>query len=311
MRKTIFIWLRNFFGFSRTEANGFIILSLLMLLILLAPIISKNYLLQHQINMQTEADRKELTALLRKLENNSTIKKDKTPKESAPLQNFDLNLSNTKDLEKAGFPSFLAKRIVKYRKNIKPFAQKSDLLKIYGVDSSLYKKVYPRMDITKVPQRKKPKPQKAENTKTTNKPKESKKTRLSAVDINNADSSQLQNIYGIGPAYSKRIIKYREFLGGYHSLQQLDEVYGLKQENLDSLKKYVFLKDKLKLRQLKVNQLEADSLVDHPYISYKEANLLVNYRKQHGEFKSVSDLLAIKILDSSWVKKVTPYISFD
>ncbi|WP_375579948.1 helix-hairpin-helix domain-containing protein [Marivirga tractuosa] len=116
---------------------------------------------------------------------------------------------------------------------------------------------------------------------------------------------------GLAHSFSKRIIKYREYLGGFHSLHQLKEVYGLQKKNIDSLKKYVFLGEKLNLKQLKVNQLDADSLVQHPYISYKEANLIINYREQHGDFKSVSDLLAIKILDSSWVKKVTPYITFD
>jgi DNA uptake protein ComE-like DNA-binding protein len=140
---------------------------------------------------------------------------------------------------------------------------------------------------------------------------EPKKTKIKYFNINEADTNQLQTIYGIGPAYSKRIIKYRDYLGGFHSLAQLGEVYGLKKENLDSLRKYVFIERKNNLKQLKVNQLNADSLVQHPYISYKEANLIINYRNQHGKFNSGQDLLSIKILDSAWVKKISPYLNFE
>jgi DNA uptake protein ComE-like DNA-binding protein len=68
---------------------------------------------------------------------------------------------------------------------------------------------------------------------------------------------------------------------------------------------------KFEPRQLKVNTVDADSLQSHPYISYKEANLIINFRNQHGQYESSNDFYKIKVLDSAWVKKVSSYFSFE
>ncbi|WP_296622607.1 helix-hairpin-helix domain-containing protein [Marivirga sp.] len=314
MKQKIRIWLRNFFGFSRTETNGFIILVILMAAILSIPFLSKKIYSFYEQPLQSQNEKIHLNSLLSELEKSIVI--EKKIKEEKRFQTFDLNKSNSKHLINSGFPEYLAERIVKYREKVKPFESKEELLLIYGIDSVFFQKIYPYIKVSKLPKKPDTKltakwSEPEGNKEKKNTQKEINKVKLINFDINKVDSLQLQKVYGIGPAYSKRIIKYREYLGGFHSLQQLKEVYGLKKENIDSLEKYVFVGKNLNLRQLKVNHLNADSLVQHPYISYKEADLIVNYRKQHGEFKSVSDLLAIKVLDSNWVKQVNPYISFD
>lgn len=314
MKQKIRIWLRNFFGFSRTETNGFIILLILMVGMLTVPFLSKKIYSIYETPVQSGRDKAHLDSLLSELDNNIQIREEKVKEKR--FQNFDLNKSNVQQLISSGFPEYLAERIVKYREKVSPFGSKEELLKIYGIDSAFYKNIHPYIKVTKIDiatirntKKESSKIDKIEKKKKSQEKLE--KVTLLHFDLNKADSLQLQKIYGIGPAYSKRIIKYREYLGGFHSLQQLKEVYGLKKENIDSLRKYVFLAEKLNLRKLKVNELIADSLVQHPYISYKEANLIVNYRNQHGEFNSTNDLLSIKVLDSSWVKKITPYFTFD
>jgi DNA uptake protein ComE-like DNA-binding protein len=314
MKQNIRIWLRNFFGFSRTESNGFVIMVLLMVIILSTPFISKKIYTYDKIPLQSQKDKTHLDSLLSELENNIEVKKERSEKKR--FQTFDLNKSTAQQLITSGFPSHLAERIVKYREQVKPFETEKDLLKIYGVDSSFYSEINPYITVSKI--RKSPdyklkkginKKDKIENQNISNNKLEIEK--LISFDINRVDSLQLQKIYGIGPAFSKRIIKYREYLGGFYTLDQLQEVYGLKKENLDSLKNHVFITDEVNIRKLKVNQLIADSLVQHPYISYKEANLIINYRNQHGKYSSIKDLLSIKVLDSNWVKKISPYFSFD
>lgn len=314
MKQKIKIWLRNFFGFSRTETNGFIILLILMVAILSMPFLSKKVYSLYKQPLQTQNDKVYLNSLLSELNNRAETAKEVIKEKR--YQTFDLNKSDAPQLIKSGFSEFLAERIVKYREKVKPFDSKEELLKIYGIDSAFYREIHPFIKVTKL--QKKPELDLTKKSSYSSKIEEKenppttfKKEKLIRFDINKANSSQLQKVYGIGPAYSKRIIKYREYLGGFHSLHQLKEVYGLKKENLDSLKKYVFLTNKLNIKKLKVNQINADSLVQHPYISYKEANLIVNYRNQHGEYNSTNDLLSIKVLDSNWVKKVTPYFTFD
>jgi DNA uptake protein ComE-like DNA-binding protein len=314
MKQKIRIWLRNFFGFSRTETNGFIILLLLMIIVLAMPFISRSLYSFYQLPVQSQKDKANLESLLSELEKNIEKKKETAKKQK--YKTFDLNKSQAHHLVEAGFPKYLAERIVKYRKKVSPFTSKKELMEIYGIDSAFYKQVYPYMTVSKPTASYNPEIEKTnfkndQSPEEKIKPEKFKKTTNLQMDINKADSFQLQKVYGIGPTFSKRIIKYREYLGGFHSTKQLEEVYGLKQENLDSLKRHIYLTKNLNLRQIKVNQLSADSLVQHPYISYKEANLLVNFRKQHGPFKSVSGLQSIKILDSAWVEKVKPYISFE
>lgn len=314
MRQKIRIWLRNFFGFSRTETNGFIILLLLMVFILSMPFLSKTFYSYYEKPLLSKSDKSNLNSLLSELENNVEFHKEK--KNVKRYQHFDLNKSTAKHLQKSGFPEYLAERIVKYREKVKPFESKDDLLKIYGVDSTFYREIHPYIKVSKIQKEpdlklEKQNAQISKSKHPNNIEKDNKKPKLVRFNLNKVDSTQLQEIYGIGPAYSKRIVKYREYLGGFHSLKQLKEVYGLKKENLDTLKKHVFLSNELIIKKLKVNQLNAESLIQHPYISYKEANLIVNYRNQHGKYNSFEDVLAIKVLDSSWVKKIAPYFTFD
>jgi len=278
------------------------------------PFINRKLYSFYNPSLQSKEDQLKLTALLNKLETHAELNTQKDKKHT--FNYFDLNKSSVLHLSNSGFPEYLAKRIVKYREKVKPFGSKKELLKIYGIDSAFFKEIYPFIKVSKLPEKvvKKPEmdsPIKPEKSESKNRKNYSEKIRLQAFDINQADKAQLQKIYGIGPAYSKTIIKYRDFLGGFHSIDQLNEVYGLKKENLDSLKKYVFIDDSLNIRQLKINSFNTDSLVQHPYISYKEAHIIVNYRKQHGKYITAKDLLAIKVLDSSWIKKITPYISFE
>lgn len=314
MKQKIRIWLRNFFGFSRTETNGFIILVILMVLILALPFLSKEMYSFYESPVQSQTDKMHLDSLLSELKNKVEFIKDEAKEKE--FQGFDLNKSSSQHLIQSGFPKYLADRIIKYRQKVKPFDSKEELLKIYGIDSAFYQEIYSYIKVSKPRDEPRPKKSKEKNNVYKDEEKktrytEIKKVELTNFDLNKADSSQLKKIYGIGPAYSKRIIKYREYLGGFHELQQLKEVYGLKKENIDSIKTYAYIDKELNLRKLKVNELIADSLVQHPYISYKEANLIVNYRKQHGKYNSVNDLLSIKVLDSSWVKKVTPYFTFE
>jgi DNA uptake protein ComE-like DNA-binding protein len=316
MKQKIRIWLRNFLGFSRSETNGFIILLLLMVISLAMPFISKKIYITHQSSIHSQHDKTTLDSLLLELENNIEIKKEASNERR--FRSFDLNKSSTQHLEEAGFPAYLAERIVNYRNKVKAFESKEELLKIYGMDSAFYQKIKPYVTLTKIPkensielEKKQPKEFKNEWDKNSSSKEKKRPKETIRFNINEADHVQLQMIYGIGPTYSERIIKYRKYLGGFHSLQQLNEVYGLQKEEIDSLKKYTFVDREHRVKTLNLNQLDADSLVKHPYISYKEANLIVNYRKQHGNFKSVADLLSIKVLDSAWIKKVSPYVTFD
>lgn len=139
--------------------------------------------------------------------------------------------------------------------------------------------------------------------------KEYVKKAMIIVDINNADSSKLDEIKGIGPAFANRIIKYRERLGGFYKKEQLLEVYGL-----DSVK-YAEIKDQISInpssiKTININTADFNALKSSPYLSYKQINAIIQYRKQHGNYNSISDLKKIVILTPQILDKIAPYIVF-
>jgi competence ComEA-like helix-hairpin-helix protein len=125
--------------------------------------------------------------------------------------------------------------------------------------------------------------------------------------LNSGDTTDFMKFKGIGSGYAKRIIKFREMLGGFANAEQIRETYGLPPETVDEILKYGFLKDGVK--KLKINQLSLSEL-RHPYLKYFQAKAIIAYREQHGAFKNSEDLKQIKILDEATILKISPYIEF-
>ncbi|MDN3202718.1 ComEA family DNA-binding protein [Algoriphagus sediminis] len=133
---------------------------------------------------------------------------------------------------------------------------------------------------------------------------------IKVISISEADSVVLQIVPGIGPTLAGRIVKYRENLGGFHSKEQLSEVYGLSDEVSERIWEYFSL-DEISLERLRINSISRDELAKHPYVSYGAAKVILAYRNQHGPFQSSEDLQKIKIFDESWISKISPYLDFE
>jgi len=129
------------------------------------------------------------------------------------------------------------------------------------------------------------------------------------INLNSADSAELTQLRGIGPAFSRRIVNFRNSLGGFHSTEQLSEVYGLPEETYLHIKKHVQV-DQASIVKLRINELDVNALAKHPYISYKQARTMVNFREHHGPFKSMEDLKKILSLDQAFFRKIEIYIDF-
>ncbi len=126
------------------------------------------------------------------------------------------------------------------------------------------------------------------------------------VDLNMATAEELQQIRGIGKVYSQRIVKYRDMLGGFVSMQQLEEVYGLNTELVNKISERFALQSGAK--KIDINADSVKFLAKHPYISYDLAWVIINYRKQNGDIKSFEDLKGIKALNDSILIKLKPYL---
>lgn len=131
-----------------------------------------------------------------------------------------------------------------------------------------------------------------------------------ALDINMADTAAFIALPGIGPVLAARIVLFRDKLGGFHSVSQIGEVYGLP----DSVFRYLLPRLKCgspSVRRLPLNIADKETLAAHPYIGWAEAKAIVGYRRQHGPFRSLAELDRILSLDTVVLGKIRPYLAVE
>ena len=126
------------------------------------------------------------------------------------------------------------------------------------------------------------------------------------IDLNSADSIQLKQLPGIGSVLSKRIVKYRDLLGGFYSVNQLKEVYGLSEQTIRQIEGKVKL-DNSKIRKIDLNFADADELSKHPYLKKKLATQIVKFRTKNGSLRDFSVLRDSMILNIDEYNRIKPY----
>lgn len=129
----------------------------------------------------------------------------------------------------------------------------------------------------------------------------------SAVDINTADTLLLDRLPGIGPVLARRIVLFRERLGGFFSIAQVAETYGLADSVFVKIQPLLQLGN-VSLRKIDLNETDEKSLADHPYIDTKLARTIIRYRNSHGPFRSVEGLKAIALVDEVIYRKLENYL---
>lgn len=191
-----------------------------------------------------------------------------------------------------GFSKFIAERILRYqlRHCIKNF---KDLTCVYGIDTLLLQALKPCMRFDAQ----------------VNKQLYKSQTNQLALEINTADTQALEQLPFIGMKLAKRIVDYRTRLGGFVSLDQLMELYGLKQEQFEQMTKYLKVDPKL-IQYIAINLVAFDQLRLHPYLTYSQAKAIINFRTQHGPFASSIDLQKTLVLDDVQLNKLLPYLKF-
>jgi DNA uptake protein ComE-like DNA-binding protein len=130
------------------------------------------------------------------------------------------------------------------------------------------------------------------------------------INLNEADSAQLESLPGIGERLSARIIKYRDRLGGFHDVAQLKEVYGLQDSVLVLLATRLFVSPGGLIKKLDVNNCSYADFRRHPYMGHAFAKSLVAFRQTHGEIKTVDELYQLVAVKKDEIERMKPYFSF-
>jgi DNA uptake protein ComE-like DNA-binding protein len=293
----------DYFGFPPKETRGFLVLSVLIIVILsLSALVGK---IDLEDRVQYEKDRKKLDSLIALIEKQNSLQPEMITVSKATLFSFDPNTASLDELEKLGIPKKIGSIIINYRNKGGTFRVKGDLKRIYGISDQLFSRLYPHIDL----------PEEQLKVVTTSYSKDEREHKpfvkpieIKSFDINKADSVELKMLKGIGPKLSARIINFRDKLGGFVDEKQLEEIYGLDSSLVLILKEKTFIEQGFSPRKIKINSATLDELKIHPYLRYKLAQLIISYRNQHGEFKDLNDLKNIKALSEKDFNKIIPYL---
>lgn len=298
-------WVKNFFGLSHAQVNGFVILIPILAIILFSEPLWHWYVSRQEEDFS--GDRAKLDSLIA-LWGAKTLEERGDSYGVDPgrtdLFVFNPNDATVEELVALGFPSTLSARIAHYREKGGKFTIKADLLKIYGIDTSFFRQLYAFIDLPEKSERKK-------TVKEYNQYAIEKSLPDSKFDLNQADTSQLKKIFGIGDRLSSRIVKYRDALGGFTTFDQVREVYGLDSAVVKRLINSSFLEDDFQPFKININTADETAMATHPYITKTVARAIVAYRFQHGEFETLDDLRKIHALDDQTIQKIAPYLTLD
>lgn len=291
---------RSYFSFSRSQQRGVLFLSLIIVvLIALNIFFDQIFLKQHEVN----EDYSELVKDF--LSENS----DSTQAESSDLnfREFNPNEASIDELINMGLTNKQSMNIINYREKVGNFNSADDLKKLYTIDEKLYDRIKKFIVISQIDP---PQVNKRQNNNVNHSTPYKEKEII--VDVNLADTSDFKKLNGIGSYFAIRIVKFRDALGGFHSLDQLHEVYGLKDypETIESVKTQLTL-DPSHCNLIPINSMDAKELSFHPYFNKNLSNALINYRDQHGPFEKIEDVKKCRLVTEDIYPKIAPYLSLE
>jgi competence ComEA-like helix-hairpin-helix protein len=285
--------IKNYLSITKKEWNGLVVLVVLIALVLAAPY---GYQLIRKDNTINFKDFDKAVAQLNKAGNKAGYTADTVTASDEKILKpvmfpFDPNNLAIAQWKQLGLSGHQAEVIKHYEDKGGRFYNKEDVKKIYAITTADYKRIEPYINIPEA----------------THASKKAKPGEI--IEINTADSAKLTELRGIGPSFAVQIIRYRGRLGGFYNKEQLKEVYGI-----DSLK-YWEIKSQVsvnagKIKKININTISFDQLRIFPYLSYKQVNAIIEYRKQHGNYSSMADLKNIVLLDEGILRKIEPYLSF-
>jgi len=297
-------WIRSFFTLSKSEQRGIIILIVIIIIITVSNLFLPYFIDDDTDNLK-EKYKQEITAFLENQETiGDSIKKvtlSRSVGDSITLRNkfslvkFNPNNLSVEEWKNMGFTDSQITNIKNYQKAGGKFYKKSDLKKIYAISDEEFDIIEPYIII--------PKKQKEK----INKKKRVNSTLHKPVELNSADSAELVSSLSFPPWLAKRTIKYRDLLGGFYSIDQLSEIYGIPDEMINKSINYMII-DTSDIIKIDINKVEFKELIKHPYFNFELTQSIFNIRSKTGSFDKIDQLKLIDGLTDSTYNKVSKYL---
>ncbi len=208
---------------------------------------------------------------------------------------FDPNTVSADQLLMLGLNKGQARTIIKFRSKGAGFRSKQDFRKLYCISPQEFEKLSPWIVL----------PDSIVRQENIHGRQEFRKELR--IDLSQDDSLEILKLPGIGPSFARRIVNYRKRLGGYCSIEQLKEVWGLTDSLYELISPFLFLSDSVPDR-FPLNSVNQDVLARHPYTGYTIAKVIIKYRDQHGPFSDVSDIKKVPLVSDEIFRKLAPYL---
>ena len=289
---------KQLFNLSRREMRGFLVLMsvsavliIVNIILILIPQKPTEYKIQDIQPMETVYQSNDA----------GVISPNHKENNKANLFTFDPNTANEDEFRSLGIKSYVIKNIIKYRMAGGTFRQKSDFRKVYGMDSTLFKTLNDYIQLPEVAASIEKRPYDSIKSYSP------KKFSRVIVEINSADSALLNELSGIGPSFSSRIIKYRKRLGGFYCKEQLLEVYGMDSSRYNGIKNQIDVDASL-ITKIDLNQISFKDLLKHPYFEYHTVKAIMDYRNKYKRFSSLEELTNIALIYPDLLLKIKSYI---
>ena len=314
MQKTV---PNHYFHFNRRERNAILVLLIFVGMIALFPFIAGYF---HKEKRPVIKDTEVLAAFNQLKQKDSSyrnyqhnaFKQDwkntarypgKVTKQAEHIFfSFDPNTLPADGWRKLGLREKTIATIQKYISKGGKFRKAEDIKKIWGIDEQLSEALMPYVQI-----------QQATDEHPFNKRDFSTNIsmpRFEVIDINTADTSSWISLPGIGSKLANRIVDFREKLGGFYSVNQVAETYGLPDSVFNKIRPRLNTGN-FSVKKININTAPLDELKAHPYIRYKLASQVLQYRNQHGFFKNVADIKKIMAVSEELYARLEPYLSVD
>lgn len=311
---------KDFFYFSRGERRGILVLITGIVLVFLS-----GYFYSYWKEMQfpTEEDLKQQA--IAEAEYNafiSSIKEEKEQRETKytryehkepqtlDLTPFNPNTTDSATFRKLGLPGWMARNILQYRRKSGKFRKAGDFKKVYGLTEEQYETLLPyiyiapedtirnRTSIYNHPA--------ANDNNSNSQPKSYKYPIGTIVDLNKADTTELKKIPGIGSGIALMITAYRQKLGGFYRIEQLEDIH-LDYHQLQSW----FSIDSKDIHLINLNRIGIERLRSHPYINFYQAKAFVEYRKKKGALHSLKPFTLYEEFSVTDLERISHYVCFE
>lgn len=204
------------------------------------------------------------------------------------LDTFNPNLVSKQELENMHLPQRVVKGILSFRSKYRPFQELDDIYKVYGIDTLMAQQIEPFLKI---------KGQESQD---------SLNLGVKILALNKVDTMILKTVPGIGSYLANAIIEYRSALGGFHTVEQLRDLFLIDSSRFNQISKSFYCDSIVK--KININAASCEDLAKHPYISFKLARNICEFRERMRLFRNREELMNIELVDGVLFSKLAPYL---